>query len=71
MTWETLSNIIAADPYSCAIYAKKFDLSICKHGNNSKGMPEQQEDSSDLSGSPSTGNPRQQRYKTGWEAPRD
>ena len=26
MTWESLSNIIADDPYSCAVYAKKFDL---------------------------------------------
>ena len=26
MTWEPLSNIIADDPYSCAVYAKKFDL---------------------------------------------
>ena len=26
MTWELLSNIIADDPYSCAVYAKKFDL---------------------------------------------
>ena len=26
MTWEPLSNIIADDYYSCAVYAKKFDL---------------------------------------------
>ena len=26
MTWEPSSNIIADDPYSCAVYAKKFDL---------------------------------------------
>ena len=26
MTLEPLSNIIADDPYSCAVYAKKFDL---------------------------------------------
>ena len=26
MTWEPLSNIITDDPYSCAVYAKKFDL---------------------------------------------
>ena len=26
MTWEPLSNIIADDPYSCAVYAKKLDL---------------------------------------------
>ena len=25
-TWEPLSNIIASDPYTCAIYAKKHDL---------------------------------------------
>ena len=26
MTWEPLSNIIASDPYTCAVYAKKHDL---------------------------------------------
>ena len=26
MTWEPLSNIIASDPDTCAIYAKKHDL---------------------------------------------
>ena len=25
-TWEPLSNIIASDPYTCAVYAKKHDL---------------------------------------------
>ena len=26
ITWEPLTNIIASDPYTCAIYAKKYDL---------------------------------------------
>ena len=26
LTWEPLSNMIADDSYSCAVYAKKFDL---------------------------------------------
>ena len=26
MTWEPLTSIIADDPYSCTVYAKKFDL---------------------------------------------
>ena len=26
MTWEALGNIIADDPYSCALHAKRFDL---------------------------------------------
>ena len=26
MTWELLTNIFADDPYSCAVYAKNFDL---------------------------------------------
>ena len=26
MTWKSLSNIIADDPYSCAVYANKFNL---------------------------------------------
>ena len=25
-TWEPLSNIIASDPYTCAVYAKEHDL---------------------------------------------
>ena len=28
MTWEPLSNIIATDPYTCAVYAKKHDLLV-------------------------------------------
>ena len=47
--------------YSCAVYAKKFDLLNTKDGNNLRGMPEQQKDSSELSRSPSTDKPRQQR----------
>ena len=34
MTWEPLSNIIADYPYSCAVYAKKFNLLKHKDGNN-------------------------------------
>ena len=26
MTWEPLSNIVASDPYTCAVYAKNHDL---------------------------------------------
>ena len=26
MTWEPLRNIIASDPYTCAVYAKEHDL---------------------------------------------
>ena len=26
VTWEPLSNIIASDPYTCAVYAEKHDL---------------------------------------------
>ena len=26
MTWEPLNNIIASDPYTCAVYEKKHDL---------------------------------------------
>ena len=28
MTWEPISNIIASDPYTCAVYAMKHDLLI-------------------------------------------
>ena len=36
MTWETLTNIIADDPYSCAVYSKKFDLLNTQECQNSK-----------------------------------
>ena len=26
MTWDPISNVIADDPYSCAVYAKKFNV---------------------------------------------
>ena len=35
MTWEPLNNIISDDPYSCAAYAKEFDLlNTHKDGSN-------------------------------------
>ena len=33
MTWETLGNIIADDPYSCAVY-EKIDLLTHKYESN-------------------------------------
>ena len=52
MTWKPIANIIADDPYSCAVNAK-----------TSTYMPEQQGDSSEVTRNLSTDKPRQQRGK--------
>ena len=64
MTWEPISNIIADDPYCGAVYAKKFNLLNTQAENNSRGMPEQQRNSSELSRNPSRDNSRQQKVQT-------
>ena len=53
-------SIIADDTYSCKVCAKKFNFFTHKDGNNSRGMPEQQGDSSELSRNPCTDKPWQQ-----------
>ena len=60
MTWELLSNIIAIDPYTCAVYANKHDYSTPQDGSYQKDMEEQQEDSSEPSRNQNTDKPRHQ-----------
>ena len=60
MTWEPLSSIIASDPYTCAVYAKKHDLLNTPGWNNKKDMQEQQEGSSEPSKSQNTDKPKHQ-----------
>ena len=43
-TWEPLSNIIASDPYTCAVYAKEHNLLNTPGWKLLKNMQEQSED---------------------------
>ena len=52
LTWEPLSNSIADDSYSCAVYAKKFDLL------NTQEWKEPKRDLSEPLRNPSTDKPR-------------
>ena len=72
MTWEPLSNIIADDPYSCVVYAKKFDLlntqgwkQLKRHARTAKRLIRT------LKKSKSRQAKASRRYKCGWEVPRD
>ena len=71
-TWEPLSNIIASDPYTCAVYAKEHNLLnipgwklLKKHARTARR----------LVGTLKKSKYRQARvsrqYKHGWEVPRD
>ena len=71
-TWEPLSNIIASDPYTCAVYAKEHNLLntpgwklLKKHARTARR----------LIGTLKKSKYRQARvsrkYKHGWEVPRD
>ena len=72
MTWEPLSNIIADDPYSCAIYAKKFDLlntqgwkQLKRHARTARRL------NRTLKKSKYRQAQATKRYRHGWEVPRD
>ena len=72
MTWEPLGNIIADDPYSCAVYAKKFDLlntqgwkKLRQHVRTAKRLIITLKKSKYRQAKAS------RRYKHGWEVPRD
>ena len=60
ITWEPLSNIIASDPYTCAIYAKKHILLNTPGWKLLKRHVRTEEDSSELSRSQNIGKPRPQ-----------
>ena len=72
MTWEPLTNIIASDPYTCAIYAKKHDLLntpgwklLRRHARTAKRLVRTLEKSQYRQAKAS------RKYKHGWEVPRD
>ena len=72
MSWEPLSNIIADDPYSCAVKGKKFDL---LNTQGRKQLKRHARTASRLIRTLKKSNYRQakttKRYKHGWEDPRD
>ena len=72
MTWEPLSNIIASDPYTCAIYAKKHDLLntpgwklLKRDARTARRLIRTLKKSKYRQAKPS------RKYKHGWEVPRD
>ena len=72
MTWEPLSNTIADDPYSGAVYAKKFDF-ITSQGQ--KQLKRYARTAKRLIRTLKKSKYRQvkatKRYKHGWEVPQD
>ena len=72
MTWESLSNIIASDPYTCAVYAKKHDLLntprwklLKRHARIARRLIRTLKKSKYRQAKAS------RKYKHGWEVPRD
>ena len=74
MTWEPLSNIIASDPYTSAVYAKKHDLLntpgwklLKRHARPARRFIRTHKKSR----SQSIDKQSITKYKRGWEVPRD
>ena len=73
LTWEPLSNIIASDPYSCAIYAKKHELLntpgwklLKRHARTARRLIR-----TTLKKSKYRQAKASRKYKHGWKVPRD
>ena len=71
-TWEPLSNIIASDPYTCAVYAKEHDLLntpgwklLKRHTRTARRLIRTLKKSKYRQARAS------RKYKHGWEVPRD
>ena len=71
-TWEPLSNIIASDPYTCAVYAKEHDLLntpgwklLKRHARTARRLIRTLKKSKYRQAMAS------RKYKHGWEVPRD
>ena len=71
-TWEPLSNIIASDPYTCAVYAKEHDLLntpgwklLKRHARTARRLIRTLKKSKYRQAKAS------RKYKHGWEVPRD
>ena len=72
MTWEPPSNIIASDPYTCAVYANKHDL---LHASGWKLLKRHARTARRLIRTVKKSKYRQakasRKHKHGWEVPRD
>ena len=71
-TWEPLSDIIASDPYTCAVYAKEHDLLntpgwklLKRHARTARRLIRTLKKSKYRQAKAS------RKYKHGWEVPRD
>ena len=71
-TWEPLSNIIASDPYTCAVYAKEYNLLntpgwklLKRHARTARRLIRTLKKSKHRYARAS------RKYKHGWEVPRD
>ena len=71
-TWEPLSNIIASDPYTCAVYAKRHELLntpgwklLKRHARTARRLIRTLKKSKYRQAKAS------RKYKHGWEVPRD
>ena len=71
-TWEPLSNIIASDPYTCAVYAKEHNLLntpgwklLKRHARTARRLIRT------LKKSKYRQTRASRKYKHGWEVPRD
>ena len=71
-TWEPLSNIIASDPYTCAVYAKEHNLLntpgwklLKRHARTARRLIRTLKKSKYRQAKAS------RKYKHGWEVPRD
>ena len=72
MTWEPLTSIIADDPYSCAVYAKIFDLLYTQGWKQLKRHPRTARRLiTTLKRSKYRQAQASKRYKNGWEVPTD
>ena len=72
MSWEPLSNIIADDCYSCAVYVNKFNLlntqgwkQLNRYARTAKRLIRALKESKYRQAKAT------KRYKHGWEVPRD
>ena len=68
VTWEPLSNIIASDPYTCAVYAKEHDLLntlLKRHARTARRLIKTLKKSKYSQAKAS------RKYKHEWKVPRD
>ena len=70
-TWEPLSNIIASDPYTCAVYAKELLAQHTRMEASEKTCKNSQKTYQNPQESKYRQAKASRKYKHGWEVPRD